>query len=106
MCDQMPVPPRNSLFKLVYTVEFDKQLDHIESLLDADIIRICKGCEAPIVFVEPRVGRFAESVIVEFWCWIPSVDSEKYWQKRFSDGSATAYNHDPRFDSFYSQTPR
>ncbi|MBB20891.1 MAG: hypothetical protein CMP20_15755 [Rickettsiales bacterium] len=106
LCEQTPIPPRNTLFKLIYIVQADNQMDYIKTLFERDITRICKGCQSPIVFAEPRIGQFAETIVVEFWCWIPSTDSEKYWKERFQDDSHLVYNYDPRFDSFYSQTPR
>jgi len=106
LCAQVPKPGKDQLFKLVYKTKWLDNLDVIKQYFKRKIQSICTDCDAPIVFVEPRVGLIGESLIVEFWCWMPPKYSEKYWQTQFSDDETLNYHYDPRYDCFYSQAPR
>jgi len=74
------------------------QLDIVQRLFEHDIERICVKQASCVIFVEPRIGRLGDAVIIEMWCWMPSQETEEYWQIRFTDIEDLLYQGDPRIE--------
>ena len=94
-------PHRMLLFKLVYIASSFAHLEEVHGYFENDLAHICDDNDCSVVFTEPRIEYGSgDSFQLDYWCWMPSAVTEAQWR-----GTET-YDHDPRFERFYSQTHR